>query len=221
MSRFFVVIPAFNSESTLRPLLQQVSAYLPPDQTIVVDDGSVDATRDIAAPLNVHVCAQQQNQGKGAALRTGCAFALAQDCDAVITMDADLQHAPSSIPDFIAAFETGQFDIVLGNRLKSLKGMPPHRIFSNLITTALVRMRTDGAIADSQNGFRCIGRRVLERIHTEAPGFEAETEFIIRAAQAGFRFGSVPVPTIYAGEKSSMTHWHTTVNFIHVLLKEY
>jgi glycosyltransferase involved in cell wall biosynthesis len=221
MNRFFVVIPAFNAESTLRPLLQQVSTYLPPNQIIVVDDGSVDATRDIAAQMNVHVCVHRRNQGKGASLRTGCAFALAQNCDAVITMDADLQHAPSSIPDFIAAFETGQFDVVLGNRLKNLKGMPPHRILSNLITTALVRMRTDVAIADSQNGFRCIGRRVLERIHTEASGFEAETEFIIRAAKAGFRFGSVPVPTIYAGEKSSMTHWHTTVNFIHVLLKEY
>ncbi|MCX6137248.1 MAG: glycosyltransferase family 2 protein [Ignavibacteriales bacterium] len=221
MSVFRIIIPAYNAEQTLGRLLQKVQGLCVLSRVIVVDDGSADATSSIAAAAGADVCSHGINRGKGAALRTGIERALRRECDAVITMDADLQHDPVCIPSFMDAFDTGRYDVIVGNRLNDLRGMPAHRIISNLMTTGLVGLRTGANIADSQCGFRCIGRRVLEQVTTHSPGFEAETEFIIRAAMAGFRFGSVPIPTVYAGEKSSMTHWDTTVNFVRVLLKEY
>ncbi|MEI7907900.1 MAG: glycosyltransferase family 2 protein, partial [Bacteroidota bacterium] len=80
---------------------------------------------------------------------------------------------------------------------------------------------TGAAISDSQSGFRFITRAVLEHVRLESAGFEAETEFLIKAAARGFTFGSIPIDTIYAGERSHMTHVQTTVNFIKVLLKQY
>ena len=76
-------------------------------------------------------------------------------------------------------------------------------------------------IIDSQSGFRLISSDILSAVSTLSDGFEAETEFLIRAALKGFRIGFVPVATIYGAAGSHMTHWTTTRNFLSVLLKEY
>ncbi len=82
-------------------------------------------------------------------------------------------------------------------------------------------MRTGTAISDSQSGFRFITRKVIEQIRLYSTGFEAETEFLIKAASLGVSFGSIPIETIYSGEKSNMTHLQTTVNFIKVLFRRF
>jgi hypothetical protein len=99
--------------------------------------------------------------------------------------------------------------------------MPLSRIVSNSLTSFLVTARTGISIPDSQCGYRLIGREVLESVVVDAEGYEAETELLIKAAAHGFRIGWVPVNTIYRGEKSHMTHWTTTKQFIRTLLKEY
>jgi hypothetical protein len=62
---------------------------------------------------------------------------------------------------------------------------------------------------------------VIERIRLDSTGYEAETEFLIKAARRGFKINFVPVQTIYGKEKSYMTHWATTVNFIKVFFRNY
>ncbi len=219
--RFALIIPALNAERTIGALLNDALRFIPADRIIVVDDGSRDATTTVAQERNVTVLHHEKNRGKGAALQTGFDEALRQSIDAVLTMDADLQHDPHSIPDFISAFASGEFDILIGSRLHNMRGMPVHRKLSNTITTSLVNARTGAKIYDSQSGFRLIGKNVLKDVRLESTGFEAETEFLIKAAARGFRFGSVPIRTIYAGEKSAMTHAATTVNFIRVLFHDY
>ncbi len=215
-----VVIPAYNASSSLDALLHRSSLVHPREHTIVVNDGSRDATAETAARAGAVVLSHDVNRGKGAALRTGCAYALEHGYDGVVTMDADLQHKPEDIPRFLAAFSETNADIIIGSRLHSLKGMPVHRRLSNLITTFLVCARTAASIEDSQSGFRFIHARALRAVRTTSNGFEAETEFIIRAAAVGCTFGALPIDTIYAGEKSSMTHWHTTKKFISVLMAD-
>ena len=99
--------------------------------------------------------------------------------------------------------------------------MPSHRILSNTLTSALVSLKTGMKIKDSQCGFRLIRKRVLENIQLESRGYEAETEFLIKAARLEFKIEFVPVHTVYGSEKSYMTHWATTMNFIKVLLRKY
>ena len=216
-----VIIPAYNAAHTLPELLERTVRIVPNSSIIVIDDGSTDTTKQIAERYRVHVLLHGKNCGKGAALQTGCEFAVKNGFEAVVTMDSDLQHRPEDIPRFIALHEVTGADVIIGSRLHNTKGMPVHRFLSNTITTGLVKMRTGAAITDSQSGFRFITRRVLEQVQLTASGFEAETEFLIKAAARKFSFGSIPIDTIYAGEKSSMTHLHTTVNFIKVLLRQY
>ncbi|MFA5832728.1 MAG: glycosyltransferase family 2 protein [Bacteroidota bacterium] len=216
-----VIIPAYNAANSLPKLLQRTIRFVPSKNIIVVNDGSRDATKNVAEQFNVTMISHEMNRGKGSALQTGFNIALNENIDAVITMDADLQHQPEEIPNFITLHSITQKDIIIGSRLHNKKGMPLHRMFSNLVTTFMVKLRTGASISDSQSGYRFITRRVLEKVQLESAGFEAETEFLIKAAACGFSFGSIPIETIYAGEKSNMTHLQTTINFIKVLFKQY
>jgi glycosyltransferase involved in cell wall biosynthesis len=216
-----VIIPAYQAADALPELLERTLRVLPKDSIIVVNDGSNDGTTSIAEQFGVTVLSHEMNRGKGAALQTGFDHVLKTGFEAVVTMDADLQHRPEDIPRFIALHEVMHQDVIIGSRLHNTAGMPFHRFLSNTMTTGLVRARTGVQITDSQSGFRFILRRVLEHVRLTSIGFEAETEFLIKAAARRFTFGSIPIDTIYAGEKSSMTHVRTTVNFIKVLLRQY
>ncbi|MCX6135622.1 MAG: glycosyltransferase family 2 protein [Ignavibacteriales bacterium] len=217
-----VIIPAFNAEKSMSSLLSGIRKYVGSDAIVVVDDGSSDGTAAAGRDNGVVVISHAVNRGKGAALRTGIEHILASPrYDSVITMDADLQHDPEDIPKFLAAWQARDGDLILGSRGRFGSGMPAHRVLSNTITSALVSARTGVRIRDSQTGFRLISRQVLVAVKVDSDGYEAETEILIKAARKGFRISSVPIETIYAGAPSHMTHWKTTKNFLHVLLREY
>ena len=74
-SRVLVAIPAFNEEKFIEPLLREISAIVPLDHIIVVNDGSTDRTRDIATSLNVKVIDHVRNSGKGEAINSAFFFA--------------------------------------------------------------------------------------------------------------------------------------------------
>jgi glycosyltransferase involved in cell wall biosynthesis len=217
-----VLIPALNAAQTLGEVLQKVHSFVRPESIVVVDDGSTDETSRIAQEAGAYVIRHAANQGKGAALRSGFERILGEkQFQCVITMDADLQHDPAEIPKFVARWNEGGADLIIGNRKRVGSGMPFHRMLSNTITSLLVSARAGVVIKDSQSGYRCISRKVLSEIQFASNGFEAETEMLIQTARKGFAIDSVPIATIYGKERSYMTHWQTTKRFLHVLLKEY
>lgn len=217
-----VIIPAYNAEGTVAPLIRRIEKYVDPENIFVINDGSTDATAAIAGDEGVHVVSLEKNSGKGAALAKGFAVVAGNPhIENVMTIDADLQHPPERIPDFVEMKEKTGADIVIGSRRRSGTTMPLHRRCSNIITSALVSARAGTSIPDSQCGFRLIARHVLLTVSTEAPGYEAETEFLIRAAKKGFRIESVPIETVYNGERSHMTNMTTTVRFVRTLFRDF
>jgi glycosyltransferase involved in cell wall biosynthesis len=222
MSKFSILIPAFNAATTLPSLIGKLCADISTRHIVVVDDGSRDGTGDVASRLGVTVLRHEANCGKGRALATGFEYLLRHNHDeAVVTMDADLQHRPEDLQQFLDVYEYLRPDVIVGSRSRLGSSMPLARRLSNTITSALVSARTGVRIKDSQCGFRLIARRVLEAVRLESSGYEAETEFLIKASAHGFEIVFVPIHTVYGGERSSMTHWHTTKQFLNVLLKEY
>ena len=222
ISKIAALVPAYNSANTLDELLSRLLMYVPVTNVFVVDDGSTDRTSAIAEQRGVNVIRLGTNRGKGAALSEG--FRVLKDdsrFQSVVTLDADLQHRPEEILDFVREkLQTGA-DIVIGRRNRRGSRMPIHRRLSNFITSYLVSVRTGTEILDSQCGYRLIGMNVLSKVSIQSAGYEMETEFLIKAVKKGFTVRYVPIETVYDGEKSHMTNWRTTLNFIKVLFRDY
>ncbi len=211
------VIPFFNEEDFITEVVKKTLKYV--DLVIAVDDGSNDRSLSLIKNIeNVEVIILDKNYGKGTALKAGFSLALELDFDVIITLDADLQHDPDFIPNFIEAIK--KYDAVIGNRLSNLKCMPFHRILSNYITSYLLSVKLKKFIKDSQCGFRAYKQKVLKKISIYNSGFEAESEIIVRMVRNGFNFGFVDIPTIYGNEKSKMKSLQAIKGFLKIYLCE-
>jgi len=217
-----ILIPAYNAGTSLKELAERLHRSMGDIRIVVVDDGSIDNTAEIARSAGASVLQHDKNCGKGAALQTGFDFLKNQaDVEFILTMDADLQHRPEDIQKFFDVQQQTEADIVVGWRERIGTKMPVHRIISNSLTSSLLSMKTGIKIKDSQCGFRLMRKNVIESIRLESNGYEAETELLIKAALLKFKIEFVPVSTVYGSEKSYMTHWTTTINFIKVLFRKY
>lgn len=190
--RIFVIIPAYNSEASLGPLLRQVLEFVPKSGIIVVDDGSADSTARQSLDLGIEPVRHPVNLGKGQALRTGFAEALRRGAEAAITMDADGQHRPEHIPEFVKLFQKtgGQ---IIGSRKERFGDLPFDRYLSNRLTTVVVSLLAGQHIEDSQSGYRLVSARAMRSVDTRTCRYQMESEFLIRTGRMGFRIGHVPI----------------------------
>ena len=187
---------------------------------LVIDDGSSDPTAAIAADHGAIVIKHSRKKGKGAAIKTGFAFALDNGFEAVITIDSDGQHNPDDFPRFIEAFRESGADIVIGSRKHDKGRMPWPRRFSNWSTSRFLSMILKTEIEDSQCGYRLISRRLLESIDLEYDNFEMETEIIIKAIRAGFKIGFLPIKADYDGNRQShIRPFADTIRWCRAVLK--
>ena len=198
--RVAALIPAYQAAAHLGEVLLRIRDLGEPIEVLVVDDGSRDATAEVARQFGARVHSFAANRGKGHALLAG--FALLAGRDAVITLDADAQHPPESIPAFVRAAEAGA-DLVIGARERT-PDMPAARRFANAFSSGWASLLAGQTVADSQCGFRLYRREVLRRTPVSAGRFEFETEIAIRAARLGFRLAHVPIPTVYGEETSQI-----------------
>jgi len=208
------VVPFYNEKETLEYVLDGTLKYV--EFIFAVNDGSNDDSyQDARKKPRIKVIDLDKNYGKGKALSVGFEEAISSGFKFVITLDADLQHDPKYIPKLSEALNS--FDIVIGNRLKNLEGMPLQRRLSNKITSFLLTAKTGQDILDSQCGFRAFRVEVLREVKTKYYGFESESEILVKAARKKFTIGFVDIPTIYGNEKSKMQPFKAIMGFLKVL----
>jgi glycosyltransferase involved in cell wall biosynthesis len=170
---------------------------------VVVDDGSTDATAEIARAAGVQVLRHPINRGKGVALRTGFWFLLHQGYQAIITMDADGQHDPSYISSLINAYEEGRGDIIIGSRAGEFGAMSWLRRFWNQLGVKAVSKLIGTPLTDTQSGYRLITAEVLQGLPLRATGYEGELELLIKACKRGHRVVEIKVTTYYIDGRPS------------------
>ncbi len=208
------VIPFYNESTNLNKIITQTLNYV--DIVIAIDDGSTDnSTELIPSSNNIILISSGKNYGKGHALNLGFKKSMEINSDITVSIDADLQHDPKSIPNLIEKIKL--FDIVIGNRLNNLSNMPIHRIASNKITSLLLSIKTGQKILDSQCGFRAYKTKILKEILPFSNGFEAESEILVNASKHGFKIAFSDIPTIYGNEKSKMKNVKTIKGFLKVI----
>lgn len=217
-----VIIPAYQpSPDHLKELIRRLKAVCPPQTNLlIVDDGSPEPVQIAEVGLPLTIIRHPQNRGKGAALKSGFHFFLRQKpVDLIFTIDADLQHPPEKIPEFLQAYHAGKFRVIVGYRRRNPKIMPFHRILSNSLTSLIISLLIGQNIRDSQCGFRLIDARLLEHLRLNENRFHLESELLVRAGWMGARIGFVSIPTIYTNQKSSIKNVADTLNFISLITK--
>ena len=185
------VIPALNAERSIATVVAATRRHV--EAVIVVDDGSSDATGEVARAVGATVLRHDVNRGKGAALKTGFGWALDHHFHAVITLDADGQHLPDEVPKFIHEFQSSRADLIIGGRAHLFEDMVPIRRLANRLSAWCIAKSAGAPIADSQSGFRLYSARLLRAVDLRTDGFDMESEIIVRAGRRGFRIVTIPI----------------------------
>ncbi|KAA3617466.1 MAG: glycosyltransferase family 2 protein [Calditrichaeota bacterium] len=219
---YSILIPAYNSQSSIGELIDQIiKIENKPDAIIVVNDGSKDNTSEIANSKNVIVYDSIKNYGKGNALKKGFEIFISKtESDYVLCMDADLQHEPASINSFLKKTTNNAKPVVVGKRDFKIGQMPFLRYLSNTFTSAILSKISGQNIEDSQCGFRLIKRDIIKQVKTKENGFQFESEFLIECAKKKIEINFVSIPTIYNNSASNISHIKDTFKFTQLILKE-
>lgn len=219
--KYLIIIPAFNAEKKIGSTISGVINIIEdPQKIVLIDDCSEDHTSEIAGKYGIVLLKHSQNLGKGAALKTGFNFALKQNINLVLTLDADNQHDPKMIPFFFREMELNNNGVILGKREINCKVMPFDRYLSNQTTSLLISLFFNNRIRDSQCGYRLIDLNLFKKIKLETSHFETESELLIEYLKHGASVKQIKIPTIYSDEKSSINRAFDTLRFIKMFVKK-
>ena len=214
--KVLVLVPCFREQGRIGAVVSETVALGHP--VVVVDDSSDDDTSAEAEAAGAKVIRHEVNQGKGPAVATGLAHALAGDWDAVVMLDGDGQHLPVEIGRFLDAFAESRPDFVIGTRMADAATMPVVRRLTNRFMSWLLSRQLGCRITDTQCGFRLIARRAFPvALSCTSGGFSAESEILLQLALRGYAMREVPVSTVYGTERSKIRPVRDAIKFIKML----
>jgi glycosyltransferase involved in cell wall biosynthesis len=190
-----VIIPAFDEEESIGPVLDGIpreACGLAVD-TLVVDDGSQDATADVSVAHGVYVAKLPENSGQGAALRVGYELAREHEAEYIVTLDADGQWDPEVIPELLAPVVSGEADFVLGSRvLGRTETDDSFRQAGVRVFALLARLLTGVRVTDTSSGVRALRAKVTATVRQEERQYQA-SELLVGAICQGYRIVERPV----------------------------
>jgi glycosyltransferase involved in cell wall biosynthesis len=191
-----VVIPAFNEERSVGPVVERVRALGYP--ALVVDDGSIDRTAEAAEQAGAVVLRLPVNLGVGGALRCGFRYAVTHGYRVVVQCDADGQHDPAQISKLLDAMRAHDAELVIGSRFAAGDQAYAVGRVRRVVMRRLARIasrRTGASMTDATSGFRAIGGNLLGAFAATYPTeYLGDTiESLARAGRGGHRVVEVPV----------------------------
>ena len=195
--RVSFVIPAYNEAATIQEVLDRVAALGLDTQLIVVDDGSTDETAEIvrrwSGGSDNLVLVQQENRGKGAAIRAAIPHVAG---DIAVIQDADMEYDPADVPALIAPIERGVADVVFGSRLS---GGRPQRAYlfwhlvGNRFLSLLTNVLFNTTLSDMETGYKAFRSDVLRELDLREDSFGIEPEITAKVCRRNLRVYEMPI----------------------------
>lgn len=210
-----VIVPVFNEAHSLGQLLDRLrSLSLPGAEVIVVDDGSSDASAEIAEKKGARVIRHPYNIGNGAAIKSGIRAARGK---LLVLMDGDGQHQPEDISKLLAAMD--RYDMVVGARAKGSR-LRLHRYAANAVYNGFASYVAGVRIEDLTSGFRVLSRRDALRFIDLLPNtFSYPSTLTLAFLRSGLTVKYVPIQTLYRSGQSKISLIADGVRFLLIITK--
>lgn len=193
------IIPAYNEERHVASVVLRLRQFV--DTVIVVNDGSSDATEQVASLAGARVVKHPENRGYGAAIQSGLQAAQQLDPRAVVLMDADGQHRVDDVADLVRPILDDAADIAVGSRFADDRTQVPRmRRVAQHGLTWLTNVGSGVKLTDSQCGMRAFGPRALDVLLLSTTSMAAASEMQFLAGDAQLRVCEVPVEIRYFGD---------------------
>jgi len=195
-----IIIPCFNEVRFIEKVIERINSQsISNKEIIVIDDGSIDGTREKLEKLKnlgkiENLIFHDKNQGKGAAIRTGLKEAKGE---IIIIQDADLEYNPNEYPRLIKPITDGDADVVYGSRF--LGGGGAHRVIyfwnriANALLTFVANILIDMNLTDMETGYKVFKKDAVIDLNLQENGFGFEPEITIKLAKKKLRFYEVGV----------------------------
>jgi glycosyltransferase involved in cell wall biosynthesis len=194
-----VFVPAWNEEESLPAVLTELQGGLEAD-VLVVDDGSSDATAEVARSGGAEVLSFGANRGLPAAIAAGYGYALERGYAFCGRVDADGQHPVAELARLLDRVRSGECDVAVGSRFVSGDGYAAYRYeatgarqLGHWVLRRLMRWRLDRPMMDATSGMYAVNSRALPLLAQEYEAGAPEVEGLIRLSEAGLQVEEVPV----------------------------
>jgi glycosyltransferase involved in cell wall biosynthesis len=202
-----VAIPAYNEDRYIGSLVLKLRARN--RQVLVIDDGSTDATAQVATAAGARVISHPHNRGKTAAVETAFEHALASRADALVLLDGDSQHDPAEVDALVDPILKGEADMVVGSRFAGVRSaIPRWRVAGQHALTLATNVGSGLHLTDTESGYRAFSRRALEEMRFRGRGFALEAETQFQAKARGWRVAEVPISVHYQIPLKRNPVWH-------------
>lgn len=221
-SQTYVIMPAYNEESRVQPILEEIASL--GFKVLIINDGSSDNTLEVIMksqkkyPNNIFVLSHIINRGVGVAMQTGFEAVLRHNPKYIVNMDSDGQHSVDDLENVLEPLVVGRAEAVIG--VRPLKDMPFSKNFANTLMNLLTRVFYRVDVSDSQTGFRALTLKALNKINIKAQGYLISSEFIREINDNDIPFEEVTIKTIYTPETQAKgTNFKVGVKIMLTMIK--
>jgi glycosyltransferase involved in cell wall biosynthesis len=220
--RRVAIVPALNEEHAVPRVIDELRAFDPGLDIVVVDDGSVDRTAQVAAAKGARVLRLPFNLGIGGAVQTGFRFAFENGYDLVLRVDGDGQHDPTQLAAVLEPVLRGDADIAIGSRFAAevpgYRSSRTRRIGIRLLAWVVSRI-VGQRVTDTTSGFQVLNRKGIALFARDYPHDYPEVEATVMVFRHRLRLCEVPVSMRErGGGRSSITTLRSIYYMVKVLL---